>query len=79
MTPCIKIDKPLVVYKFWQRYALTAVTMLGIYKILVFPRKKNCNFKVVLGSYDIKIKSNILAPVLLNLLDLLWKSEKMLG
>ena len=30
-------------------------------------------------SYDIKIESNVRAPVLFNLLNSLWKSDKMLG
>ena len=52
ITPCNKINKPLVVYRFWQYYEMTPIIMLHIYgKILKFSHQK-CNFKVMLMSYD---------------------------
>ena len=41
ITPCIKIDKPLVAYRFWYCYVLTAVIMSRMYvqNLRVFTHK----------------------------------------
>ena len=52
ITSCIKIDKALVVYRFWQRHVMTSVITLLIYgKILAFFTPKR-DLKVVLGAED---------------------------
>ena len=47
ITPCIKIDKPLVVYRLCDSYVMIAYICL---KHSVFTQ--NRDLKVVLGSYD---------------------------
>ena len=51
-TPCNKINKPLVVYRFWKCYEITPIIKPHIYdKMLTFSHQK-CDSKVMLMSYD---------------------------
>ena len=70
--PCIKFDKPLVVYIF-SNVVITSILMVRTHdKILMFSCQQ-CNFKVVLMSYN--IESNICAPVSLNFIKLVAKKR----
>ena len=48
---CIKIDKPLVVYRFWVTLSNDVHNKVAYDKILTFLRKK-WDFKEILMSYD---------------------------
>ena len=62
--PCIKIDKPLVIYRFWKHYEMTPITSYNLAKNVII---KYLNF-----SYD-KHESNIRACISFNLFNLLRK------
>ena len=77
ITPCNKIDKPLVVYRF-SGNVMTSITTLCTYlqNYYVFTPEMNLqsNLNVIWS-----IESNIRAIVLLNILNSLRKRDKMLG
>ena len=54
---------------------MASITMFGTKWQILNISKQKCDFKVILMS----IESNIVAPVLLNLSNLLQKSDNMLG